>query len=125
MADRPDGGQSEDQKRKPGTFKPGQSGNPGGVPKWRREIEQMLNDEHRTPAQMKETFDLIRKVAHGVDEPVFYKGQICGHVRKYDGAWMNLYLERVLGPVRDLNIDLTDAPEPVVRWFAENGPGAN
>jgi len=110
---------------KDGKFGPGNTAATGGVPKWRKEIEKMLNDEHRTPQQMSETFALIRKVAHGVDEPVYYKGEVCGEIRKYDGAWMNLYLERVLGPVRDLDVDLTDAPEPVLRWWAENGPGSN
>jgi hypothetical protein len=126
MADKPpEGGSAEEKKRKPGTFAPGQSGNPGGVPKWRREIEQMLNDEHRTPEQMRETFALIRKVAHGVEEPVYYKGEVCGAIMKYDGGWMQMYLDRVLGPVRDTDIDLSNAPDSVVRWWAEEGPGSN
>jgi hypothetical protein len=111
----------ERRKRGPGRpFLPGQTGNAGGVPKWRRELEAMLDAEHRTPAQLRETFALIRRVAHGVEEPVYYKGEIVGHVVKYDGAWMELYLNRVLGPVKDIKIDLTEAPEEVVQWIAEN-----
>lgn len=126
MADRPEDGRSEDRKRKPGTFQPGQSGNPGGVPKWRRDIERMLDDEHRTVEQMRETFALIRKVAHGVDEPVYYKGEVCGYKRRYDGGWMDLYLNRVIGPVRASEaIDMSNAPEEVVRWWAENDPTRN
>src|SRR5215831_12567531 len=101
-------------------FQPGQSGNPGGKPKKLREIEAMLDAEHRDPEKMRETFALIRQVAHGVDEPVLYKGEVCGHVRKYESAWMQLYLDRVLGPVKDIDVDLTDAPDEVVKWWAEN-----
>jgi hypothetical protein len=32
---------------------------------------------------------------------------------------MKLYLERVLGPVKDLEIDMTDWPDEVVKWWAE------
>lgn len=115
------------KRRGPGKpFQPGQSGNPGGRPPKLREIEAMLDAEHRTVEQMRETFELIRKVAHGVDEPVYYKGQVCGHIRKYDGGWMTLYLDRVLGPVKELALDLTDAPEGVLRWVADNlAPAAN
>lgn len=116
----PEGQKPEGRKRRPGTFSPGTSGNPGGVPKWRRDIERMLDDEHRTVDQMRETFALIRKVAHGVLKPVFFKGQECGYVMVYDGAWMELYLNRVIGPVKDIKVDLTDAPADVVEWIAEN-----
>lgn len=80
----------------------------------------MLDAEHRTVEQMRETFALIRMVSHGVDEPVYYKGEVCGHIRKYDGGWMELYLNRVLGPIKELKVDLTDAPAEVVEWIAEN-----
>lgn len=80
----------------------------------------MLDAEHRTVEQMRETFALIRRVAHGVEEPVYYKGVVVGTVIKYDGAWMELYLNRIIGPVKELKVDLTDAPEDVVRWLAEN-----
>lgn len=101
-------------------FKPGESGNPGGRPKSIREVEAMLEREHRNVENMREIFDVVRTAARGVDEPVYYKGEICGHVRKYDSGWMELYLNRVLGPVRDVEIDLSDAPDEVVRWWAEH-----
>src|ERR1043166_4265183 len=100
----------ERKKRGPGRpFSPGTSGNPGGERKALRAIQAMLDSEHRDVEKMRETFALIRKVAHGVEEPVYYKGEIVGHVLKYDGGWMELYLNRVLGPVKDLKVDLTDA----------------
>lgn len=80
----------------------------------------MLDAEHRTVEQMRETFALIRKIAHGVEKPVFYQGVVCGYVMVYDGAWMDLYLNRIIGPVKELKVDLTDAPEDVVKWIAEN-----
>lgn len=108
-------------KRGPGRpFEPGQSGNPGGRRKSLVAVEKMLDDEHRTVEQMRETFALIRKVAHGVDEPVYYKGVVCGYITKYDGGWMTLYLNRVLGPLKELEIDLTDAPQEVLQWVNDH-----
>jgi hypothetical protein len=119
MAD--NSGTERPKKRGPGKpFPPGTSGNPGGRKRTLVEVERMLDEEHRNVEKMRETFGLIRQVAHGVDEPVFFKGEVCGHVRKYDGAWMTLYLNRVLGPVQELEVDLTDAPDEVVRWWADN-----
>lgn len=117
MADNSD---PERPRRGPGRpFQPGESGNPGGKPKKLREIEAMLDAEHRTVEQIRETFRVLREVAHGVNEPVFYKGVICGEKRVYSSAHMEIYLNRVLGPVKELKIDLTDAPDEVVRFLAE------
>lgn len=80
----------------------------------------MLDAEHRTVEKMRETFKLIRRIAHGVDEPVFYQGVACGYKRVYDGGWMELYLNRVLGPIKELKVDLSDAPPDVLEWIAEN-----
>lgn len=119
MSDPTDNKPPEGEKRKPG-FQPGQSGNPGGKPKKLREIEAMLDAEHRTVEKMRETFALIREVAHGVEEPVYYRGVQVGVITKYDGGWMELYLNRVLGPIEKLKIDLSDAPDDVLAWIAEN-----
>jgi hypothetical protein len=110
---------SPEQKRR-GGFQPGQSGNPGGRPRKLVEIERMLDAEHRTVEKMRETFALLRQVAHGVKEAVRYKGKVVGYVMKYDGAWMTLYLNRVLGPLRELQIDLSDAPDDVLAWVEQH-----
>lgn len=84
----------------------------------------MLERDHRNPKKMARTFKLIRRVAHGVDEPVYYQGAICGYKRKYDAGWMELYLNRVLGPVRE-PIDLSDAPPEVLDYLADKMGGLN
>lgn len=103
-----------------GRLLPGGTANPGGRPKSIKEVEAMLDAEHRTVEKMRETFKLIRRIAHGVDEPVFYQGVACGYKRVYDGGWMELYLNRVLGPIKELKVDLSDAPPDVLEWIAEN-----
>jgi hypothetical protein len=81
----------------------GYTGNPGGRPKALREIEAMLNREHRNVANMKLVFDTIRMLA--------LRGE------KGDSGYAKLYLERVLGPVKDIDIDLTDAPPEVIEFL--------
>lgn len=83
--------------------------NPGGRPKGIREIEAMLNAEHRTAANMRKVFAELKMLALRGD--------------KGDAQYMKLYLERVLGPVKDvedLERVLADAPPEVVTWIREN-----
>jgi hypothetical protein len=105
-----------------GGFKPGydpRRGRNGGRTNRLAEIQRMLDDEHRTVENLRETYGILRQVAHGVDEPVYYKGEVCGHVRKYDSAFMALYLNRIQGPIKELisEDDLADAPDAVVEWL--------
>ncbi len=86
-----------------GKFAPGNRANPGGKPKALREIEAMLNKEHRNVAKMREVFDTIRMLA--------LRGE------KGDSGYAKLYLERILGPVKDIEIDLSDAPPEVVAFL--------
>lgn len=62
----------------------------------------MLDEEHRDVEKMRETFALIRRVAHGVTKDVWHKGVVVGQEIEYQSAWMDMYLARVLGPVKDL-----------------------
>lgn len=81
----------------------------------------MLDQEHRTPQNMRAVFDRLRQLATEDRVSVFMskKGQPVESVTPPDPAFMRLYLERVLGPVKDLEPDLADAPEAVLRWYAE------
>ena len=68
----------------------------------------MLNREHRNVANMTEVFAKLKELALRGD--------------KGDAAYMKLYLERVLGPVKDLDeleSLLADAPPEVVTWLRE------
>lgn len=99
----------ETQKRMPAThteagkFAPGNRANPGGKPKALREIEAMLDREHRNVTNMKAVFDTIRMLALRGD--------------KGDSGYAKLYLERILGPAKDIEIDLSDAPPEVVAFL--------
>lgn len=91
-----------------GRFPKGRSGNPGGRPRKLREVDAVL-EEHRSAEGMREAFSRLREMA--------FAGEA--------GA-MKLYLDRVLGPVREVGYvltqdDIEDAPDAVVRWFADLG----
>src|SRR5262245_35634533 len=111
-------------KRKQGgkgkPFAEGTSGNPGGRRKSIQAIEQMLDAEHRTPERLRPVYKRLRRVAMGVKRAKFYKGQVIGYERVYDAAFMEIYLNRVQGPVQQIKADLSDAPDEVVAWLAEH-----
>jgi hypothetical protein len=114
-ARRPDGM----PKGKP--FAPGNRANPGGRPKVLREIEAMLDTEHRNVPNMREVFCRLKALAMGEVVSVMVPGGD-GETMielKADPAFMKLYLERVLGPVKDLEIDMSDWPDEVVKWWSE------
>jgi hypothetical protein len=84
----------------------GYTGNPGGRPKALKEIERMLNEEHRTVESMREVFATVKALA--------LRGE------KGDSGYLKLYLERVLGPVKDLDdLDelLKDAPPEAIEFL--------
>jgi hypothetical protein len=110
------------EKRGPGNpawVKGGTSPNPGGRPKKLVEIERMLDDEHRTVENMSRTFDKLRSLAteDRVRTVITKKGDAIEIVTPPDPAFMRLYLERVMGPVRDLEPDLSDAPDEVINYL--------
>lgn len=110
----------ENRRGNPDWVKGGPSPNPGGKPRKLREIEAMLDAEHRTVANMRDVFARLKALALGeVAEVTDKDGNVVGVELKADARFMQLYLERTLGPVRELKVDLTDAPDEVVAYLAE------
>ena len=101
-------------------FKPGVSGNPGGRPKKLVEIEAMLDAEHRTVANMRDVFKRLKALALGeLVEVTDKEGNVIGVDLRADPRFMDLYLQRVLGPVKELKVDMSDWPDEMVAFFAE------
>ncbi len=104
-----------------GKWLPGTSPNPSGKPRKLRDIEAMLDAEHRTVENMRDVFQRLKELALGEVITVTDKdGKARGVELKADARFMQLYLERTLGPVKELKADLTEAPPEVVDWLAEH-----
>lgn len=109
----------------PAWTKGGPSPNPGGRPKALREIQEMLDTEHRNIPKMKETFNRLRELALGESVVVPYvtaNGEIQLQAElKADARFMALYLAYVVGPPRAVDADdmpdFTDAPPEVLRYL--------
>lgn len=101
--------------------KGGPSLNPSGRPKKLVEIERMLDAEHRTPDNMREVFTRLKELAMEDMITAHTDEKGVEHItrRPPNPAFMALYLDRILGPVKELKIDLTDAPDEVVAYLAE------
>jgi hypothetical protein len=88
-----------------GHWLPGRSGNPGGKPKKLREIEEMLDAEHRTVDNMREVYRRLKELA--IDDVVRVFMDRTGNVHESheppDPAFMKIYLERIMGPVKDVS----------------------
>lgn len=108
--------------RKKGQFAPGDPRiNAGGRPKKLTEIEAMLDAEHRTVENMREVFARLKALALGevVEVPIpGGEGDTAIQLRA-DARFMDLYLDRILGPVKELKVDLADAPDEVLAYLAD------
>lgn len=102
-----------------GRWKRGASPNPGGRPKALRDIEDMLNADHRTAENMRQVFARLRVLAMGeVVEVAHRDGTVIVQLKAIPD-FMRLYLERVLGPVKEVAIDLSDVPDDELRVLRE------
>jgi hypothetical protein len=98
--------QPEIKRSADGTFAPGApSANPGGRPKRLVEIEAMLNEHQRTPERVKQALDAA--FLYGI------RGE------KGDAKYLDMWFNRVLGPVKELIPEdwLADAPPAVLDWL--------
>lgn len=117
----------EPQKRKSvvrdakGRIVPGSGAiHPGGRPKKLVEIEAMLDAEHRTVANMRDVFARLKALAMGeVVEVLDKDGAVVGLKLASDARFMDLYLNRILGPVKELKVDMSDWPDEMVAFFAD------
>jgi len=82
----------------------------------------MLDAEHRNPENMRAVFTRLKELATEdmVSTWTDKDGNDHESRRPPDPAFMKLYLERVMGPVKDLEADLGDAPEEVLRWLTDH-----
>lgn len=102
-----------EKRGNPAWKKGGASPNPGGKPKKLAEIEAILDDELRSPAQMRQTLQALKELAiEGVTNNVYDKdGVQCGLKTTHHPAYMVELLNRTFGPVKDLQIDLSKASD--------------
>jgi len=87
----------------------------------------MLDEEHRTIAGMRDVFARLKALALGevVEVPDPRDDGKTKVVLSADPAFMKLYLDRVLGPVRELASSeeiadlMKDAPPAVIDWWSQ------
>lgn len=79
----------------------------------------MLDAEHRTVDNMREVFARLKALACG--ETVLVRddeGNVLGARIEAHPGFMKLYLERVIGPVREVEeLDLTNAPPEAIEFL--------
>lgn len=105
--------------------------NAGGRPKKLRDIEKMLNTEHRDLNKMREVFSRLRSLAlgevivipmrkHGGALQLDENGDVMMEIKlEADARFMQLYLDRLMGPAKafDDDMDLSDAPSVVLEYL--------
>lgn len=121
MADSIESKPTQKRRGNPAWVKGGRSPNPGGKPKKLADIERMLDAEHRTVENMKEVFAQLRAMAteNVISRWTDKDGGEHESVRQPNPQFMSLYLERTLGPVKPIDLDLTDAPPEALKWLAD------
>jgi len=100
--------------------------NPGGRPRKLRDLQRMLNQEHRTIENMREVLTRLRALALGEIITVPYLDpdgmtyQLKAELQA-DARFMQLYLDVVMGPKRGFDdsdsMDLSDAPTEVIEYL--------
>jgi hypothetical protein len=66
-----------------------------------------------------------RRAYEGVDEPVFYKGVVCGHIRRYSDSLIMFMLKAYRPQFRDrVTIDVNAVDAEIERRLAELAAGS-
>lgn len=107
-----------------GKFAKGNRANPYGARgKKIKEFQKLLNNEHLDIDKMRELFNRLRALAMGeiILVPVVTAQGTMEMVCKLeaDARFMQLYLDRLLGPAKaiDEDMDLSDAPAEVIEYL--------
>lgn len=81
-----------------------------------RAIEEMLDAEFRTPETIREALTACKKYAFTHETGT----DVDGHevmLRGPDAGFAKIFFDRVLGPVKELEADLSDAPAEVLEYI--------
>lgn len=97
--------QARDSK---GRFPKGVSGNAGGRPPRLRACHAAIEGA-RNPAEVLEVLAEFKR----------------RHMEDGDNDAGKTWLAYMIGPAKEADVDLSDAPDAVVRWWAESGPHTN
>lgn len=104
-----------------GLWMPGVSPNPGGKPRKLREIEAMIDAEYRTVEDVRQGFLVLRDLAfNGVRNPVFSsRGVPLGEKVTHHPAYLEMWFNRILGPVKELDLDFSDATDDQLNYLRD------
>ena len=95
-----------------------------GVYNWRGEDAAFAADWDRAVDLATEDLEkeVRRRAYHGVDEPVFYKGEICGQIRKYSDSLLMFALKARKPEYRDtIKLTIEDADKVIDGAIAAHG----
>ena len=81
----------------------------------------MIDDEHRTVENIREVFAQLKAMATEavITRHTDAEGNTTESIKQPNPAFLAMYLDRVLGPVKQLLDDdaLVDAPDAVIEWL--------
>jgi hypothetical protein len=94
------------------------------VYRWRAEDAEFAADWDRAVDLATEDLEkeVRRRAFHGVDEPVFYKGEVCGQIRKYSDSLLMFAIKARKPEYRDtVKITIVDADRLIDGAIAAHG----
>jgi hypothetical protein len=91
---------------------------------WRAEDATFAADWDRAVDLATEDLEkeVRRRAYHGTEEPVFYQGEVCGHVRKYSDTLLMFAIKARKPEYRDtIKLTLEDADKIIDKAAREHG----